>query len=251
MRRITIKRALTWRYRRMRPHIEQSNVLAPLSAFRSSLDCTINTSGCDFRKGQVAVKALNPVAWGRRWAALLTLALRMRARLLRGGRPHHIHAREKSGPAAKDRGDCERAKNQPQIRTRRRLHPDGTIDIGKERAQQSRDRSAAKEHHGVGDLWIHCRLSCLGRDHEKHERRSPVEKHKKRQRPASKAIALPLYEGALELRVARLGPVGRKSSHRQPRQRILANSTGEAQGILPPFLTWQASLSESPVEDRV
>jgi len=29
----------------MRPHIEQFNDLAPLSPFRSWLDCTINTSG--------------------------------------------------------------------------------------------------------------------------------------------------------------------------------------------------------------
>jgi len=37
----------------MRPHIEQSNALAPSSPFRSWLDCTINTSGYDFRKGQI------------------------------------------------------------------------------------------------------------------------------------------------------------------------------------------------------
>jgi hypothetical protein len=36
----------------MRELIEQFNDLAPLSPFRSWLDCTINTSGCDFRKGQ-------------------------------------------------------------------------------------------------------------------------------------------------------------------------------------------------------
>ena len=52
MRRITIRRARTWHYTKMRPRIDRSNDLAPLSAFRSWLDCTINTSGCDFRKGQ-------------------------------------------------------------------------------------------------------------------------------------------------------------------------------------------------------
>jgi hypothetical protein len=36
----------------MRPRIEPSNDLAPLSPFRSWLDCTTNTSGYDFRKGQ-------------------------------------------------------------------------------------------------------------------------------------------------------------------------------------------------------
>jgi hypothetical protein len=36
----------------MRPCIEPSNDLAPLSPFRSWLDCTTNTSGYDFRKGQ-------------------------------------------------------------------------------------------------------------------------------------------------------------------------------------------------------
>ena len=39
--------------RKMRPCIEQSNDLEPLSPFRSWLDCTTNTSGYDFRKGQV------------------------------------------------------------------------------------------------------------------------------------------------------------------------------------------------------
>jgi hypothetical protein len=37
----------------MRPHIEQFNDLAPLSPFQSWPDCIINTSGYDFRKGQV------------------------------------------------------------------------------------------------------------------------------------------------------------------------------------------------------
>src|SRR5680860_207642 len=54
MRRITIRRARTWHYTKMRLRTDRSNDLAPLSAFRSWLDCTINTSGCNFRKGQVA-----------------------------------------------------------------------------------------------------------------------------------------------------------------------------------------------------
>jgi hypothetical protein len=53
MRRITMKRARTWHYRKIRPCIEPSNDLAPLLPFRSWLDCTTNTSGYDFRKGQV------------------------------------------------------------------------------------------------------------------------------------------------------------------------------------------------------
>jgi hypothetical protein len=36
----------------MRLRTDRSNDLAPLSAFQSWLDCTINTSGCNFRKGQ-------------------------------------------------------------------------------------------------------------------------------------------------------------------------------------------------------
>jgi hypothetical protein len=40
----------------MRPCIEPSNDLAPLSPFRSWLDCTTNTSGYDFRKGQGVIK---------------------------------------------------------------------------------------------------------------------------------------------------------------------------------------------------
>ena len=60
MRRITIKLARTWHYRKMRPCIEQSNDLAPLSPFRSWLDCTTNTSGYDFRKGQVGSSVQQP-----------------------------------------------------------------------------------------------------------------------------------------------------------------------------------------------
>src|SRR5680860_566430 len=60
MRRITIKRARTWHYRKMRPCIEQSNAQALLSPFRSWLDCTTNTSGYDFRKGQVRSLAQQP-----------------------------------------------------------------------------------------------------------------------------------------------------------------------------------------------
>ena len=52
MRPITIKRARTWHYRKMRRCIEPSNDLAPLSPFRYWLDCITNTSGYDFRKGQ-------------------------------------------------------------------------------------------------------------------------------------------------------------------------------------------------------
>jgi hypothetical protein len=52
MRRITIKRARTWRYRKMRPCIGPSNDLAPLSRFRSWRGCITNTSAYDFRKGQ-------------------------------------------------------------------------------------------------------------------------------------------------------------------------------------------------------
>jgi hypothetical protein len=53
MRRITIKRPHTWHYRKMRRCNEQSNDLVPLSPFRYWLDCITNTSGYDFRKGQV------------------------------------------------------------------------------------------------------------------------------------------------------------------------------------------------------
>jgi len=56
MRRITIKCARTWHYRKMRPRIEPSNDLALSSPFRSWLDCTTNTSGYDFRKGQACVR---------------------------------------------------------------------------------------------------------------------------------------------------------------------------------------------------
>jgi hypothetical protein len=53
MRRITIRRALTWHFRKMHPCVEQSNGLVPLSLFPSWPGCITNTSGYDFRKGQV------------------------------------------------------------------------------------------------------------------------------------------------------------------------------------------------------
>ena len=51
---ITIKRARTWRYRKMRPCIEKFSGPVSLSPFQSWPDCIINTSGYDFRKGQAA-----------------------------------------------------------------------------------------------------------------------------------------------------------------------------------------------------
>ena len=42
----------------MRLCIERSNDLATLSPFPSWLDCTINTSGYDFRKGQGYIDGL-------------------------------------------------------------------------------------------------------------------------------------------------------------------------------------------------
>jgi hypothetical protein len=53
MQRITIRRALTWHYRKMHPCVEQSDSLVPLSLFPSWQGCITNTSGYDFRKGQV------------------------------------------------------------------------------------------------------------------------------------------------------------------------------------------------------
>jgi len=52
MRRITIKRARTWHYRKMPPCTEQSNDLAPLLPFLFWLGWITNTFGYDFQKGQ-------------------------------------------------------------------------------------------------------------------------------------------------------------------------------------------------------
>jgi hypothetical protein len=52
MRRITIRCARTWHYRKMRPCIDRSNGLAPLSPFPFWPDSIINTYGYNFRKGQ-------------------------------------------------------------------------------------------------------------------------------------------------------------------------------------------------------
>src|SRR5439155_25485529 len=64
MRRITIRRARTWHYRKMRPCIEQSNGPVSLSLSQSCPDCIINTSGYDFRKGQgldISILGFEPV----------------------------------------------------------------------------------------------------------------------------------------------------------------------------------------------
>jgi SEC-C motif len=50
---------------KMRPCIEQSNDLVPLSPFRSWLDCITNTSGYDFRKGHLC-----PCGSGKKFKAL-------------------------------------------------------------------------------------------------------------------------------------------------------------------------------------
>src|SRR5206468_13048712 len=58
---ITIRRARTWHYRKMRPCIEQSNGPVSLSLSQSCPDCIINTSGYDFRKGQALMRAIGLV----------------------------------------------------------------------------------------------------------------------------------------------------------------------------------------------
>src|SRR5665648_1070203 len=51
-------------------------------------------------------------------------------------------------------------------------------------------------------LAVHGRLGRLGHDGEQHERGGAVEQHQRRKRPAGKAVALPLDEGALETLIA-------------------------------------------------
>src|SRR5947209_13121060 len=50
---ITIRRARTWHYRKMRPCIEQSSGPVSLLPSQSCPDCITNTSGYDFRKGHL------------------------------------------------------------------------------------------------------------------------------------------------------------------------------------------------------
>src|SRR5262245_33700009 len=47
-----------WRWK-SRNRVGRPNYLAPLSAFRSWLDCITNTSGYDFRKGQVSALVIS------------------------------------------------------------------------------------------------------------------------------------------------------------------------------------------------
>src|SRR5450830_1633739 len=76
---ITIRRALTWHYRKMHPCVEQSNGLVPLSLFRSWLGCITNTSGYDFRKGQLPTIGF-PV--GRRLDDLVLVPENGRSRII-------------------------------------------------------------------------------------------------------------------------------------------------------------------------
>src|SRR5258708_39357948 len=54
---ITIRRARTWRWARMRPWVARSSAPVSLSPSQSCPGCTTNTSGYDFRKGQDIPKA--------------------------------------------------------------------------------------------------------------------------------------------------------------------------------------------------
>src|SRR5207253_8204837 len=51
MPRITVRRARTWRWARMRPWVGRPSRPVSLSPSQSCPGCTINTSGYDFRKG--------------------------------------------------------------------------------------------------------------------------------------------------------------------------------------------------------
>jgi Sel1 repeat len=97
MRRITIKRARTWHYRKMRPCIEPSGDLALLSPFRSWLGCITNTSGYDFRKGQGVTAMLQILR-----TLLIGLMLTIGASIVRAGPLE-------DGNAAYQRGDIATA----------------------------------------------------------------------------------------------------------------------------------------------
>jgi hypothetical protein len=81
----------------MRPCIERSNDLATLSPFRSWLDCTINTSGYDFPKGQ---PLLPPTAVFRRENREFRLARRRRLSKFTGEEPTRPGAAAMSTPIA-------------------------------------------------------------------------------------------------------------------------------------------------------
>jgi len=66
MRRITIKRARTWRWARMRPWVGRSSGPVSFPPSQSCPGCTTNASGYDFRKGQ-AVGLLSTAAIGPIW----------------------------------------------------------------------------------------------------------------------------------------------------------------------------------------
>ena len=77
MRRITIKCAHTWHYKKMRLCIEQSSDLVSLLPFRSWPDYITNTSGYDFRKGQHDSGGDDPHPKdGRRFSATMLMVSR-------------------------------------------------------------------------------------------------------------------------------------------------------------------------------
>src|SRR5438045_4105953 len=82
---ITIRRARTWHYRKMRPCIEQSNGPVSLSLSQSCPDCIINTSGYDFRKGQGGL-----MSYGANFAHLDRRAAEFVDKILRGAKPDDI-----------------------------------------------------------------------------------------------------------------------------------------------------------------
>src|SRR5262245_26587114 len=83
MRRITIKRASTCPYRKMRPRIDWFSDLAPLLPIRYWLGCIINTSGYDFRKGHAALRRLTGL--------LIEISFGLRHPLPSSPKPHLGH----------------------------------------------------------------------------------------------------------------------------------------------------------------
>ena len=68
----TIERARTWHYRKMRPCVEQSNGLVPLSLFPSWQGYITNTSGYEFRKGQALKSATGSLSRAADFAQVAT-----------------------------------------------------------------------------------------------------------------------------------------------------------------------------------
>jgi hypothetical protein len=140
----------------------------------------------------------------------------MRARSFRGNVAHHIHTREKRGPASDHGKDAKQAQDALQCPQLRLLDSHRAVDVGEKGADQRSDGTAGEEEHRRTKFGVHRGFGCPPENGEHYECRRPVKNDEHEERAGCEAILLPLDIDALEPGIGVIAGIGRHGGHNHP-----------------------------------